>query len=107
MPLGQLGRRLIERAPGANDHLVPLAASPAERRLIVEPRDLSVQEFELAGVASAGTTWLAVAYAPTGALNAYRPGDRLADGVLKTVDAADVVVETDEGPLRLSVGPTR
>ena len=98
------GRRIVERAPGVDDRLLPVSAPAAERRLIVEPRDLAVQEFELSGVASAGTTWIAFAYAPTGALNAYRVGDRLADGVIKTVDATDVVVETDEGPLRLGIG---
>jgi hypothetical protein len=81
-----------------------MAAAATERRLIVEPRDMAVLELELAGVASAGTTWLAFAYSPTGALNSYRAGDRLADGVLKSVESADIVVETDEGPLRLPVG---
>jgi hypothetical protein len=98
------GRRLVERAPGKDDRLLPLSAAATERRLIVEPRDLAVQEFELSGVASSGTTWIAFAYAPTGALNPYRTGDRLADGVIKAVEAAEVVVETDEGPLRLGLG---
>ncbi|HEY6546679.1 MAG TPA: hypothetical protein VI589_02200 [Vicinamibacteria bacterium] len=98
------GRRIVERATGAEERLVPMAAAATERRLIVEPRDMAVLELELAGVASAGTTWLAFAYSPTGALNSYRAGDRLADGVLKSVESADIVVETDEGPLRLPVG---
>jgi hypothetical protein len=82
-----------------------VAGTAPERRLILEPTDMAVLEFELAGVASAGTTWIALAYAPTGALNAYRVGDHLADGIVKSIDATDVVVETDEGPLRLAVAP--
>ena len=99
------GRRIVEKRPGSDDHLVPVAGSAPERRLILEPTDLAVLEFELAGVASAGTTWIAFAYAPTGGLNAYRVGDRLADGIIKSIDSTDVVVETDEGPLRLSLAP--
>jgi hypothetical protein len=98
------GRRIVERAAGADDRLLPLSAAASDRRLIVEPRDLAVQELELSGVASSGTTWIAFAYAPTGALNPYRVGDRLADGVIKSVEATGVVVETDEGPLRLGLG---
>jgi hypothetical protein len=99
------GRRIVEKAPGAEDRLVPVAGTAPERRLILQPQDLAVLEFELSGVASAGTTWLALAYAPTGALNAYRVGDRLADGIIRSIDMTDVVVETDEGPLRLPVTP--
>jgi hypothetical protein len=98
------GRRIVERAPGADERLVPLAATASERRLIVEPRELAVLELELSGVATSGSAWLAFAYAPTGALNAYRVGDRLADGVLKSVEAGEAVVETDEGPLRVPLG---
>lgn len=100
------GRRIVEKRPGSDDHLVPVAGTAPERRLILEPADMAVLEFELAGVASAGTTWIALAYAPTGALNAYHVGDHLADGIVKSIDATDVVVETDEGPLRLAVAPT-
>jgi hypothetical protein len=99
------GRRIVEKSPGSDDRLVPVAGTPPERRLILQPRDLAVLELELSGVASAGTTWLALAYSPTGALNAYRVGDRLADAVIKSIDATDVVVETDEGPLRLALPP--
>ncbi len=60
------GRRIVERATGAEERLVPVAAAATERRLIVEPRDMAVLELELAGVASAGTTWLAFAYVADG-----------------------------------------
>jgi hypothetical protein len=60
-----------------------------------------VLEFQLAGVASAGESFVAFAYAPTGQLYAYRPGDRLADGVVRAVESTDVLLETEEGPLRL------
>jgi hypothetical protein len=97
------GRRIVERKPGAEEKLVPVSGTPPERRLILRPEDLTVLEFDVAGVASAGTTWIAFAYAPTGTLNAYRVGDRLADGVVKQVEATDVQIDTDEGPLHLPI----
>ena len=99
------GRRMVEKTPGSDDRLLPVTGTPPDRRLILQPQDLAVLELELSGVASAGTTWIALAYAPTGALNAYRVGDRLADGVLKSIDSTDIVVETDEGPLHLALPP--
>jgi hypothetical protein len=101
------GRRVVERSPGKEERLVPVAGVSDGRRLLLQPQDLAVLEFELSGVASAGTTWLALAYAPTGVLNAYRVGDRLSDGIIKSIESTDVVVETDEGPLRLPVVTAR
>ena len=63
--------------------------------------ELSVSEFQLAGVATAGEGWTAFAYAPTGVLNAYRRGDRLADGSTAEVQSTDVMIATEEGPLRI------
>jgi hypothetical protein len=96
------GRRIVERQ-GTEEKLLPVAGTPPERRLVLRAEDLTLREFEPLGLASAGTTWLAWAYAPTGALLPFRVGDRLADAVIRSVDAQDVVVETDEGPLRLPV----
>ena len=99
------GRRILERAPGSGETLAPVAGTSPERRLVLGPQELSVMEFELAGLASAGDGWMALAYSPTGALNAYRPGDRLADGVVRSVQSTDVVIETDEGPVRYTLAP--
>lgn len=79
----------------------PSAAPPPERRLLVRSDELSVSEFQLAGVASAGEGWTAFAYAPTGVLNAYRRGDRLADGSTADVQSTDVMITTEEGPVRI------
>ncbi len=99
------GRRVLERKTGAGETLAPVAGTTPERRLVLGPQDLAVMEFELAGVASAGDSWIAFAYSPTGVLNAYRPGDRLADGIIKSVESTDVVIETDEGPVRYALAP--
>jgi hypothetical protein len=76
-------------------------AAPPERRLLVRADELSMGEFQLAGVASAGEGWTAFAYAPTGVLNAYRRGDHLADGAVADVQSTDVLLANDEGPVRL------
>lgn len=99
------GRRILERKPGSEEVVAPVAGTSPERRLALAPEDLAVMEFDLAGVASAGAEWTAFAYSPTGTLNAYRPGDRLADGIVKSVESTDVVIETDEGPVRFTVPP--
>ncbi len=97
------GRRLLERRTGASDAPAPIARSGPEPRLALEREDVSLQEFSLAGVGSAGQGFVAFAYSPTGQLNAYAPGDQLADAVVRSVDADQVVLETAEGPLPLGL----
>lgn len=102
------GRRLIVRRGGSDDALAPVSESaPGERRLALKPQDLAVLEFELAGLAARGDEWSAFAYAPTGTLNAYRPGDRLADGVVRDIQSTDMLLDTDEGPLRVPIALLR
>ncbi|HMK93328.1 MAG TPA: hypothetical protein VK576_10045, partial [Thermoleophilia bacterium] len=99
------GRRLLERPGSQGEPLLPVAGQSDPPRLVSRPHDLVAAEFELAGVASGGDAFWAFAYSPTGTLNAYRAGDKLADGNVKSVDSTDVVLETDEGPIRLLVPP--
>ena len=93
----------IARPAGAasGDGDPPPLPPSTERRLLVRTDELSVSEFQLAGVASAGQGWTSFAYSPTGVLNAYRRGDRLADGTMAEVQSTDVMITTEEGPLRL------
>ena len=99
------GRRILDPPGGSDQAVTPVARVPRERRLALRPQDLSVLEFELSGLASAGTGWSALAYSPTGTLNAYRPGDRLSDGTVQSVESTDVALATDEGPLRVPLTP--
>jgi hypothetical protein len=102
------GRRLLERSAGSEETLVPVAATAAsERRLALKPQELSVSEFELAGLAARDDDWTALAYSPTGTLNAYRPGDRLADGTVRAIASTDALLDTEEGPLRVPIAYLR
>jgi hypothetical protein len=99
-------RRLLEHGgspPG--EVLVPVAGTADSPRLVLRPQDLSSVEFELAGLVSDGGGWTALAYSPTGTLNAYRAGERLADGTVRSVDSTDVGLDTDEGLVRVPVTP--
>ena len=98
-------RRVLERKTGGGDAPVPVARSGREARLALAPADLMVRELELAGVASGGEAFLAFAYSPTGELFTYRAGDRLFDAVVKSVDAGEIVLDTEEGPLRIALSP--
>jgi len=98
-------RRVLGRVTGSGQPPVPVAGSATERRLRLRPEDIAVLEFEVAGVASNGAGWLAFAYSPTGQLHAYRPGDRLFDAIVRSIESTDVVLETSEGPLRLALPP--
>jgi hypothetical protein len=94
------GRRIVERAQsGAAEATAPIVRPT--RRLVLEPADVAVSEFALAGLAAVGDEWMALAYSPLGELNAYRAGSRLADGVVRSVLSTDVLLATDEGDLRL------
>jgi len=94
------GRRIVERPQAAAEATAPIAAG-ARRRLDLGPDDVSVSEFALAGVASVNEDWVAFAYSPLGALQAYRSGARLADGTVRAVQSTDVLLATDEGDLRV------
>jgi hypothetical protein len=99
------GRRVLSRITGADEAALPVAGEAPDRRLAVRPQDVAVSEFQLAGLASDGSRWIALAYAPTGALNVYRAGDRLADGSLRSAESTDVVLDTEDGPVRLPLTP--
>jgi hypothetical protein len=62
---------------------------------------VGVGEFALAALASVRDEWMAFAYSPLGALQEYRAGARLADGVVRSVQSTDVLLATDEGELRV------
>ncbi|HET7290813.1 MAG TPA: hypothetical protein VFM88_00180 [Vicinamibacteria bacterium] len=99
------GRRIVERAGATGEGAEPIAGDPTDPRLQLRPSDLALSEFQPAGVATSGNGWMAFAYAPSGTLYAYRPGDHLADAIVKGVESTDVVLETDEGDLRVPVAP--
>jgi hypothetical protein len=88
-------------ASGDSDPPAAGLAAPPERRLLVPADELSMGEFQLAGVASSGEGWTAFAYAPTGVLNAYRRGSHLADGSVADVQSTDVLIANEEGPVRV------
>jgi hypothetical protein len=96
--------RFLERRGGSEETLVPVARALPDPQLVLRAQDLTVQEFDLAALAASGDTWSAFAYTPTGALHAFRAGDRLTDGVLREVQSTDVAIDTDDGPLRLGLG---
>jgi hypothetical protein len=98
-------RRVLERPGGAIDAPLPVARAGPEPRLSLRREELTVLEFQLAGIAAAGDSFVVFAYAPTGQLYGYRPGDRLADAVVREIQTTDVLLETEEGPLRLALPP--
>jgi hypothetical protein len=98
-------RRIVEGRTGSGEAAIPVARSGPEPRLSLRPEELTVLEFQLAGVAASGESFVAFAHAPTGQLYAYRRGDRLADGVVRAIETTDVLLDTEEGPLRLALPP--
>jgi hypothetical protein len=97
------GRRIVER-PGSNgEEMTPVARDAADPRLQPSPQDLALLEFQPAGLATIGDGWVAFVYSPSGALFAYRAGDRLADARIKSIESTDVLLETDEGDLRFAL----
>ncbi|HEY8233712.1 MAG TPA: type 4a pilus biogenesis protein PilO [Vicinamibacteria bacterium] len=94
-------RRILVGRTATMDAPVPVARGGPEPRLALRREELTLLEFQLAGVAALGDTYVAFAYSPTGQLYAYRAGDRLADALVRAVESTDVLLETDEGPLRV------
>ena len=99
--------RTIVRTSGPEEAFVPVETEAPAGRLVLTPHDLTLIEFELAGVAAWGDTWWALAYSPTGALFSYRVGDSFSDAIVKSVAATDVLLQSGDSPRRLFVRPLR
>lgn len=84
----------------------PIAATTAAR-VIFRPRDLTVEEMALAGIGKSGGELVAFVYGPLGEIVALHLGDTLADGVIAGLDASGVLVDTAEGPVRISLATIR
>lgn len=99
------GRRVIRRRGAPDAPIFPVAGEPSARKLALRPQDVDVLDFDLAGVATGGAGYAAFAYAPTGRLHQYKPGEKLADALIRAVNATDVELQADEGRLRLMLPP--
>ena len=97
-------RRVLRKPGSTEESLAPVAGAPPDPQLVLRAQDLTIQELELAGLASAGNDWVAYAYSPMGALQTYAAGTRLWDGTVKEMQSTDVTLETEEGLLSLSLG---
>lgn len=84
----------------------PIAAT-AGARIIFRARDLTVEEMALAGIGKSAGELVAFVYAPLGEIVALRLGDTLADGVISGLDASGVLIDTAEGPVRISLTTLR
>lgn len=84
----------------------PIAAM-VNGRVVFRARDLAVEEMALAGIGRSGKELLAFVYSPLGDIVALRTGDALADGVIASIEATGVLVDTSEGPVRISLAPGR
>jgi len=98
-------RRILWRPGGAGETPLPVAAESTPPRLVLRAPDLSLLEFEPAGIATGGAGFFVFAYAPGGTLLTYRAGERLANAVVKGVESTDVLLDTDDGDLRIEIPP--
>ena len=109
MPASDLRNAVTEAVgPAASTEATPAPSENGPRRLDLRPEEVAVEEFELAGLVATGGRWTALVYSPAGVLYVYRPGDRLANGVVSAIESTDVLLQTEEGPLRVTLPlPTR
>jgi hypothetical protein len=75
--------------------------------VVFRARDLTVDEMALAGIGRSGDEFVAFAYSPLGEIVTLRLGDTLADGTIATVDANGALIDTSEGPVRISLAIPR
>ena len=75
--------------------------------MVFRARDLTVEEMALAGIGRSGDEFTAFAYSPLGEIVALRLGDTLADGAIASLDSNGVLIDTSEGPVRISLAMVR
>lgn len=96
------GARVLRLEGGSPGPGVPIAATNGAR-VVFRARDLTVEELALAGIGRAGDEYVAFVYAPLGEIVPIRLGDNLADGVIAGLDAQGLLVDSAEGPVRISL----
>ena len=96
------GARVLRLESGSPGPGVPIAATNGAR-VVFRARDLTVEELALAGIGRAGDEYVAFVYAPLGEIVPIRLGDNLADGVIAGLDAQGLLVDSAEGPVRISL----
>lgn len=96
----------VLRSPTRPGEPGPITASPSGR-VFFRARDLAVDEMALAGIGRSGNEFVAFVYSPLGEIVALRVGDVLADGVIASIDANATLVDTAEGPVRISLATVR
>lgn len=99
------GARLL-RFKGQTGETGPIAVTTLGR-VVFRARDLTVEETALAGIGRAGDEFTAFVYSPLGDMVALRLGDTLADGVIASLDSNGVLIDTSEGPVRVSLALPR
>jgi hypothetical protein len=92
----------VLRYRGRPSEIGPIAAGPGGA-IVFRASDLTVDELVLAGIGRGTEGLLAFAYSPLGDLVTLRSGDTLADGVLSSLDSNGLLVDTSEGPVRISI----
>lgn len=97
--------RVLKR-PDRSGDLGPIVAGP-NGRVIFGARDLAVEEMALAGIGRSRDEMMAFVYSPLGEIVALRLGETLADGVIAGIDSNAVLVDTAEGPVRISLTTAR
>jgi hypothetical protein len=94
------------RSQGNAGEAGPIAATTAVR-IVFRAHDLTVDEMALAGIGRSADELVAFVYAPLGEIVALRLGDTLSDGVIAGLDASGVLIDTAEGPVRISLATIR
>lgn len=96
----------VLRSPTRPGEPGAITASP-NGRVFFRARDLAVDEMALAGIGRSGDEFVAFVYSPLGEIVALRVGDVLADGVIAAIEANAALVDTAEGPVRISLAVFR
>lgn len=94
------------RSQGSAGDVGPIAATTPVR-VVFRAHDLTVDEMALAGIGRSADELVAFVYTPLGEVVALRLGDTLSDGVIAGLDANGVLIDTAEGPVRISLATIR
>lgn len=97
------GLRVLRRSDGSGPVETAAIVAPTGTRPILRAHDLAVEEMGLAGLGQSGGDLAAFVYSPLGEIVTLRNGDALSDGIVGTLAATGIVIDTSEGPVRISL----